>query len=226
MAELSSFESRGKSPCGRAGPRWKSMRLSKPTQHIARAVGIRLTKAKLAQVVPVVGAAVGSGFNAYYTARVCDAAYYLYRERFMAERYGPGVIEITVQPQPDAGVRYEDADEAIPWDYSGVGRMSWTVCGLVPLVGHHPDKPRIPYLSGQRIHPAHAGSAQSPLAPFVSSLGALFTPQPLRSYNGAVPRATAPRWRNRSDHPYATVTANPMGRHDLVRAPAPGGQRR
>ena len=84
-------------------------------QQIARAVGVRLTKAKLAQVVPVVGAAVGSGFNAYYTARVCDAAYYLYRERFLAEKYGHDVIEVTVQPPPDV-VRYEETDEAIPGD--------------------------------------------------------------------------------------------------------------
>jgi len=84
-------------------------------QQIARAVGIRLTKAKLAQVVPVFGAVVGSGFNAYYTARVCDAAYNLYRERLLAERYGPDAIEMTVQPPPNVGVRYEETDEDIPW---------------------------------------------------------------------------------------------------------------
>lgn len=83
-------------------------------QQIARAVGVRLTKAKLAQVVPAAGAAVGLGFNAYYTARVCDAAYYLYRERFLAEKYGPDVIEVTVPPPPDVGARYEETDEAIP----------------------------------------------------------------------------------------------------------------
>lgn len=85
-------------------------------QEIARAVGVRLTKAKLAQVIPGVGAAVGLGFNAYYTARVCDAAYYLYRERFLAEKYGHDVIEVTVPPPPDVGARYEETDEAIPGD--------------------------------------------------------------------------------------------------------------
>lgn len=85
-------------------------------QQIARAIGIRLTKAKLAQVVPAVGAAVGMGFNAYYTSRVCDAAYYLYRERFLAEQYGEDVIEVTVRPSSDVGVHYEEADEALPWD--------------------------------------------------------------------------------------------------------------
>ena len=61
--------------------------------NIARALGKRLTKAKLAQLVPAVGAAVGGGFNAYYTGRVCTAAYHLYRERFLAEKYGLQVSE-------------------------------------------------------------------------------------------------------------------------------------
>lgn len=67
-------------------------------QIIARSLGIRLTKAKLAQIVPVTGAVVGGGFNAYYTSKVCDVAFYLYRERFLAEKYGEDVIEVTVKP--------------------------------------------------------------------------------------------------------------------------------
>lgn len=54
---------------------------------MAEALGIRLTKAKLAQTVPILGAFVGAGFNAYYTEKVCDAAYFLYRERFLANKY-------------------------------------------------------------------------------------------------------------------------------------------
>ena len=38
-------------------------------QQIARALGVRLTKAKLAQGVPIMGAVVGGGFNAYFTRR-------------------------------------------------------------------------------------------------------------------------------------------------------------
>lgn len=57
-------------------------------QRIAKALGIRLTKAKLAQAVPLVGGVVGAGFNAYFTSKVCDAAYFLYRERFLAAKYG------------------------------------------------------------------------------------------------------------------------------------------
>lgn len=55
---------------------------------IAESLGIRLTKAKLAQIVPYAGAGVGAGFNAYYTNKVCKAAYFLYRERFLAGKYG------------------------------------------------------------------------------------------------------------------------------------------
>lgn len=59
---------------------------------IAQALGIRLTKAKLAQIIPAAGAAVGGGFNAYYTKKICDASHYLYRERFLAEKYGPNAV--------------------------------------------------------------------------------------------------------------------------------------
>lgn len=78
-------------------------------QQIAKALSIRLTKAKLAQIVPVAGAAVGGGFNAYFTAKVCDAAYFLYRERLLAQKYGSNVIEVTVAeaPEGDYGRRYE-----------------------------------------------------------------------------------------------------------------------
>jgi hypothetical protein len=67
-------------------------------QIISRSLGIRLTRVKLAQIVPVAGAIVGGGFNAYYTSKVCDAAFYLYRERFLAEKYGENIIEVTVMP--------------------------------------------------------------------------------------------------------------------------------
>jgi hypothetical protein len=60
-------------------------------KRIALVLGIRLTKAKLAQVVPLVGAGVGAGFNASYVAKVTRTAYQLYRERFLIEKYGPDV---------------------------------------------------------------------------------------------------------------------------------------
>lgn len=66
------------------------------------------------------GAAVGGGFNAYYTARVCDAAYYLYRERFLAEKYGPEVIDLTGEPVEGEGIefRYPEAYKETPADGS------------------------------------------------------------------------------------------------------------
>ena len=87
-------------------------------QQIARALGIRLTKVKLAQAVPIMGAAVGGGFNAYYTARVCDTAYHLYRERFLAEKYGPEIIDLTAEPVEGEGFepRYPEVYEEIPLD--------------------------------------------------------------------------------------------------------------
>ncbi|HEX4142968.1 MAG TPA: EcsC family protein [Pirellulales bacterium] len=83
-------------------------------QQISKALGIRLTKEKLAQVIPVAGAVVGGGFNAYFTSNVCQAAYYLYRERFLAEKYGPEVVEETVPPAEDIDPHYPEEDEIIP----------------------------------------------------------------------------------------------------------------
>jgi hypothetical protein len=62
--------------------------ITRAIRNAARALGVHLTGAKLAQVVPVTGAVVASGFNAYYTSKVCDAAFYLYRERFLVAKYG------------------------------------------------------------------------------------------------------------------------------------------
>lgn len=83
---------------------WKDLEkhtFVKIIQQIAHSLGMRLTKAKLAQIVPVTGAVVGGGFNAYYTSNVCDAAFFLYRERFLAEKYGENIIEATVKPATD-----------------------------------------------------------------------------------------------------------------------------
>ena len=87
-------------------------------QRIAKAVGIRLTKAKLAQVVPAAGAVVGGGFNAYFTAKVCDTAYFLYRERFLAAKYGDAFIDASSIPPPPPGddidPHYPEEDDDLP----------------------------------------------------------------------------------------------------------------
>ena len=61
------------------------------TRSIKKAVeklGLNLTKAKLAQLVPATGAVVGGSFNIMYSKTVCTAAHMLYRERFLMERHG------------------------------------------------------------------------------------------------------------------------------------------
>jgi hypothetical protein len=83
-------------------------------KQISTALGIRLTKAKLAQAIPIAGGAIGGGFNAYFTAKVCDAAYFLYRERFLASRYGADVIEVTVKPAEDFDPDYPEEHENTP----------------------------------------------------------------------------------------------------------------
>ena len=55
---------------------------------------MRLTKGKLAQLIPIAGAVVGAGFNAWYLNEVTHTAYMLYRERFLKERYG-GTLPLT-----------------------------------------------------------------------------------------------------------------------------------
>lgn len=62
-------------------------------RNVARALGINLTERKLAQTIPVAGAFVGAGFNAYFTSKVCDAAFFLYRERFLMEKYGLEMLD-------------------------------------------------------------------------------------------------------------------------------------
>jgi len=67
--------------------------LSGAMERLAKSLGIRLTETKLAQAVPVTGAVIGGGFNAYYTDRVCKAAFHLYRERFLFAKYGAALWE-------------------------------------------------------------------------------------------------------------------------------------
>lgn len=75
---------------------WKELEkqvLVRAGRKVAKALGMRLAKAKLGQVVPVMGAVVGGGFNADYTAKTTEAAYCLYRERFLLAKYGPSILE-------------------------------------------------------------------------------------------------------------------------------------
>ncbi|MEZ4699913.1 MAG: EcsC family protein [Rhodothermales bacterium] len=53
----------------------------------ARSIALRLTRSKLLQFMPVAGALLAGGFNSLYTRTVCDAAFHLYRERFLNRKY-------------------------------------------------------------------------------------------------------------------------------------------
>lgn len=53
---------------------------------VAEIVGIRLTKRKLAQLIPLAGCAVGAGFNYAYTHQNLETARMMYRKRWLMER--------------------------------------------------------------------------------------------------------------------------------------------
>lgn len=99
------------------GRTWKELEqhtFVKLIQKLAKELGIRLTKAKLAQVVPVVGAAVGFGFNYHFTSKVCDAAYHLYRERFLAQKYRPpAAADARVRPPEGKGQQHPPHHDVI-----------------------------------------------------------------------------------------------------------------
>jgi len=54
---------------------------------------------------------VGAGFNAYFVSKVCDSAYYLYRERLLAAKYGHEMIHAPVEPAEDLNPDFGDEDE-------------------------------------------------------------------------------------------------------------------
>ncbi|MEN7549664.1 EcsC family protein [Rapidithrix thailandica] len=73
--------------------------VDKPTfiqmlKKLSTSVSIQLLKAKVGQLIPIHGAVIGTGFNAYFTTEVCDIAHWLYKQRFLAEKYGTEVFEL------------------------------------------------------------------------------------------------------------------------------------
>ncbi|CAB4967408.1 MAG: EcsC family protein [Actinobacteria bacterium] len=73
--------------------------LPRVAQRFASAFGLRMTKTKLGQMVPVVGIAAGAGLNYLIVSRVASAAQWSYRERFINEkRQADGLY---VPPRPE-----------------------------------------------------------------------------------------------------------------------------
>jgi hypothetical protein len=63
---------------------------------LAQALAARLGKAKLAQLIPIVGAAIGGGFNRAFLDEVCDTAELLYTERWLIRKHGPELaVDVT-----------------------------------------------------------------------------------------------------------------------------------
>ena len=60
---------------------------------LVRSLATRLARVKLAQLLPIASAVVAGGFNGHYTNTVCESAFYLYRERFLTEKYGEEFIQ-------------------------------------------------------------------------------------------------------------------------------------
>lgn len=52
-------------------------------QEIAKSI----TKKKLAQMIPFVGAAVGAGFNYWFIGQTSRTAYMLFREMYLVRKY-------------------------------------------------------------------------------------------------------------------------------------------
>lgn len=74
-----------------ANETWEELERVLSMQVVKKAADVitkRITKAKAGQSIPVAGAVIGGGFNAWFTKSSCDAAYNLYRERFLQRRYG------------------------------------------------------------------------------------------------------------------------------------------
>ncbi len=66
----------------------RQLTVSGTVKTVAKSLALKVTKSKLAQVLPVAGAVVAGGYNSLYTHTVCDVAYHLYRERFLFAKYG------------------------------------------------------------------------------------------------------------------------------------------
>jgi hypothetical protein len=75
--------------------------LVKIIDRFARLFGVRLTKTKLGQIVPVAGIAIGAGLNYFLVDQVADAAYWSYRERFINEKRGFQGLYVPQRPKPD-----------------------------------------------------------------------------------------------------------------------------
>jgi hypothetical protein len=71
--------------------------MKKVSEKLPRDIAKELSRKKLAQVLPFVGAAVGAGFNYWFLSTTTEAAYMLFRELYLERKY-PGYSSMDVNP--------------------------------------------------------------------------------------------------------------------------------
>ena len=89
--------------------------ISAAVNPLVASLGSRLAGMKIAQIVPFIGILVGAFLNASLMRTIGDTADHLYRERFLAERYGyideagedsSGVVSASVADEISADIAY------------------------------------------------------------------------------------------------------------------------
>lgn len=86
--------------------------LVKVAQKFATKFGQRLTKKKLGQFVPIAGVGIGAALNWKMVDDVANAAYWVYRERFLYEK-GGDLPPIVIDPDVDDTIDEDDRDISI-----------------------------------------------------------------------------------------------------------------
>lgn len=62
--------------------------LKERTKYLPQQIAKHITKRKLGQVIPIVGAAVGGGFNYWFLQSTTRAAYMIFRDMYLVRKYG------------------------------------------------------------------------------------------------------------------------------------------
>jgi hypothetical protein len=83
--------------------------LPRVAQRFASAFGLRMTKSKLGQMVPLAGIVVGAGANYWIVSNVASAAQWSYRERFINEKRQADGLYVPPRPEdltepPEGGI--------------------------------------------------------------------------------------------------------------------------
>ena len=72
--------------------------LKEATKHMPRQISRHVTKRKLAQGIPFVGAGVGGFFNYRFLSNTCRSAHMLFRELYLTRKYGDEGISVEYEP--------------------------------------------------------------------------------------------------------------------------------